>query len=338
MSDYLRDVFDAFRCWVDSLDQGSAGAVAAELVVQDPGHERPGLGLRLRELVGEELAYVVRADASARVGGAPVARDGRPDAGEELRHAAARLDQLTSVSAFASGGIDRGWPADAAAALQEASRVSASLARVVAYATEPVLANLEGGVVVGPEGQRGAAESAAALLGEAAVLLDELSRQVAKLTIASGAGQADGPTLDTEIVLQWRMPGMANESRFHVRVFRPSGRPPVVVIGELSDNRSQSITNSVGEVAAVVAEYVLGGAACDAYEWVQIEGQIQRVRFDVPYGRPRWLPQTHSELEQLAGGPVRDWHASGYTVAAMAERGITVLRPHQHKVAERRRS
>ncbi|WP_344210634.1 hypothetical protein [Kribbella sancticallisti] len=359
MNDCMRELFDAVRAWVGSLDDGSAGVAVTDLVLRDPCHEEPALKLQLRELVSDELRYVLCTDASARAGGAPVARDhqygAKPDAGEELRHAAARLDHLTSVSEFSSGGVERGWPADAASALFEASRVSELLAGLIPYAIEPVLDNLDRGSVVAPSPagakslsnqpayQRGMAEMIAALLGEAAVKLEELSGQIANLqhtvNAVAGAGHKDGSTLDSEVVLEWRLPGMVNESRFHVRVFRPSGRLPVVVIGDLSDNHSQSITNVVHEVAAVVTEYVLGGGTQDAYQWVQVDppgkfqdadadfGVIQAVSFEEPYGRPRWRRQTHEELEQLAGGAVRGWHASNYTVAVMINRGIPILHP-----------
>jgi hypothetical protein len=315
--------------------------------------------LTLTEFASDELGYVLGMDASARSGGAPVARDHNqgapPDAGEELRHAAVRLDQLTSVSEFSLGGVERGWPADAAAALHEASRVSELLVELVSQATGPVLDNLDRGTlaVSSPPGganslnrsahQRGMTETIAALLGEAAARLRDLSEQTANLQhtvcVGAGAGHEDGPTLAGEIVLQWRLPGMANESRFHVRVFRRSGEPPVVVIGELGDNHSQSITNTIGEVAAVVAEYLLGGGSDDSHQWVQLEppgkfsdpdsvfGVIQAVTFEEPYGRPQWRRLTHEELEQLVGGPVRTWHVSNYTVARMAERGVPVMRP-----------
>ncbi|MEV4262479.1 hypothetical protein [Kribbella sp. NPDC049584] len=334
----------------------------ADLVLRDPHHEEPTLELQLRELVSSELRYVLCTDASARAGGDPVTRDqqygAKPDAGEELRHAAARLDQLTSISELSWGGVDRGWPADAATALHEASRVSELLADLVRYATGPVLDNLDHGSVVAlpPAGtkdvpnqpalaacHRETIETIAGLLGEVAAKLEDLSGQVSYLqhttNAVPGASQYDGPTLATEVVLEWRMLGMVNESRFHVRVFRPSGELPVVVMGDMSDNHSQSITNAVEEVAAVVAAELLGGAAHDSLRWVQVSppgrfrgphsdsGVIQAVRFEKPYRRPHWQQLTHGELEQLAGGAVRIWHASDYTVAAMTKRGIPILHP-----------
>ena len=362
VNDYMREVKLAARVWVDSFDQGSAGMNVADLVLRDPYDAETTLELQLRELVSSELRYVLCTDASSRAGGDPVTRDhhygAKPDAGEELRHAAARLDQLTSISELSSGGVDRGWPADAATALHEASRVSELLAELVRYATGPVLDNLDRGIVVAlPTAgakdvqnqpavaayHRGAAETIAGLLGEASAKLEELSEQIAHLQNATnavpGASQLDGPTLDTEVVLAWRMPGMVNESRFHIRVFRPSDELPVVVMGNMGDNHSQSITNAAAEVAAVVAEELLGGAAHDSVRWVQVHppgqflgpnsesGMIQAVRFEQPYRRPRWRHQTHDELEELVGGAVRIWHSSDYTVPVMTERGIPILHP-----------
>jgi hypothetical protein len=368
VNDCVRELSDAVRAWVGSLDQGGAGTAVTDLALRDPRDEEPALRLQLRELVSDELRYVLFTDASARAGGAPVTRDrygARPDAGEELRHAAARLDHLTSISDLSPEGVERGWPADAASALHEASRVSELLAGLIPSAIEPVLDNLDRGSVVpsSPAGarclagqagyQKGTVEAIAALLGEAAVKLEELSRRVVNLqhTIGSvtGDGQKDGPTLDAEVVLEWRMPGMANESRFHVRVFRPSGKLPVVVIGDMSDNHSQSITNVVVDVAAVVTEHLLGGGPQNSYQWVQVDppgkfpsadadfGVIQAVSFEDRHGGPRWRRQTHEGLELLAGGAVRRWHSSDYNVAVMSNRGVPILHPgtdHQQSYGE----
>jgi hypothetical protein len=268
------------------------------------------------------------------------------------------LDQLTSTGELSSSGVDRGWPADAAAVVHEASRVSELLADLVTYATGRVTENLSQGRVVAlpaagakdvpnqaaiAASHQGSAETIAGLLGEAAAKLQELSGQIAQLqhttTAVPGTSQHDGPTLDSEVVLEWRMPGKANECRFHIRVFRPAGELPVVVMGDMGDNHSQSITNAVEEVAAVVAEEMLDGADHDAIRWVQLyppgqfhgpdseSGLIQAVRFEKPYGAPGWRYLTHEELEELAGGEVRSWHSRDYTVPVMTNRGVPILHP-----------
>jgi hypothetical protein len=180
-------------------------------------------------------------------------------------------------------------------------------------------------------GHRQAAETIAGLLADAAAKLQDLSGQIAQLqhttTAVPGGDQDDGPTLDTEAVLEWRMPGYSNECRFHIRVFRPAGELPVVVMGQMGDHRSQSIMNCVEEVAAVVAELLLDGAAHDTIRWVQLfppgqvdgprseAGLIQTVVFGKPYGSPDWSFTTHDQLEEVAGGPVRRWHSSDYTLS-----------------------
>jgi hypothetical protein len=370
VNDYMREVSSAAQSWVDSFDQGSAGMNITDLVVRDPYDEEPTLELQLRELVSSELHYVLRADAAARNDTGPAARSlhsDEPDTGEELRHAAARLDQLTSTAELYGGGADRGWPADAAAALHEAARVGELLAELVTYATGPVTDNLRKGRVVALPApgatdvpnqaaaaaqHQASADAIAGLLGDAATRLRELSGQIAQLqhttTAVPGADQDDGPTLDTEAVLEWRMPGKANQCRFHIRVFRPAGELPVVVMGEMGDNHSQSITNAVEEVAAIVAELLLDGAAHDTVRWVQLyppgqasgphseDGLIQTVTFDEPYRSPSWAYCTREELEELAGGAVRSWHASDYTVPVMTRRGIPVLHPETRRYRPRR--
>ncbi|HEY3561795.1 MAG TPA: hypothetical protein VGL05_30225 [Kribbella sp.] len=361
MNDYVRDVSSAAQGWVDSFDQGSAGINITDLVIRDPYDEEPLLELPLPELVSNELHYVLRADTAARNNTDPATRGlfgDEPDDGEALRHAAARLDQLTSTAEIYGRGVDRGWPTDAAAALHEASRVSELLAELVTYATGPVTDNLSKGRVVAlpapgatdvPNQAAAAAwhqesaETIAGLLADAAAKLQDLSGQIAQLqhtaTAVPGGDQDDGPTLDTETVLEWRMPGYSNECRFHVRVFRPAGQLPVVVMGQMGDHRSQSIMNCVEEVAAVAGELLLDGAAHNTIRWVQMfppgsvdgprseAGLIQSVVFDKPYGSPDWSYCTHDQLEELAGGPVRRWHSSDYTLPTMTQRGIPILHP-----------
>jgi hypothetical protein len=358
----MREISLAARAWVDSFDQGGAGKVVTDLVLRDSHHQEPVQELQLREVLSSELRYVLRLDAAARTGGDPVARDdyygAKPDAGEELRHAAARLDQLTSIGELSSGGVERGWPGDVAAVLCEASRVSDLLAGLVAYATGPVLDNLDRGSIVALPGagargvpnqpataacHRETVETISRLLDDATIMLEELSAQIGRLqhttNVVPGASRHDGPTLDSEVVLEWRMPGMVNESRFHIRVFRPPGALPVVVMGDMADNRSQAITNVVEEVASTVARHLLDGATHDSVRWFQVyppgqfpgpaseSGVIEAVSFEAPYRRPRWRQHTHEELEQLAGGAVRIWHSSDYTVPVMVRRGIPILHP-----------
>jgi hypothetical protein len=45
---------------------------------------------------------------------------------------------------------------------------------------------------------------------------------------------------------------------------RPSGAVPVVVIGQLADGQFDSIINQAEELAAIVAEVLLDGAAYDS--------------------------------------------------------------------------
>ena len=368
----MREVSSAAQGWADSFDQGSAGINIPDLVIRDPYDEEPLLELPLQELVSNELHYVLRADTAARDNTAPATRGlfgDEPDTGEALRHAAARLDQLTSTAEIYGSGIDRGWPADAAAALHETSRLSDLLAELVTYATGPVTDNLSKGRVVAlpapgatdvpnqsaaADGHRQTAETIASLLTDAAAKLQDLSGQIAQLqhttTAVPGADQNDGPTLATEAVLEWRMPGYSNECRFHIRVFRPAGQLPVVMMGQMGDHRSQSIMNCVEEVAAVVSELLLNGATHNTIRWVQQfppgtvdgprseAGLIQTVVFGKPYGSPDWSFTTHDQVEELAGGPVRRWHSSDYTVATMTQRGIPILHPETRRYRPPRQS
>jgi hypothetical protein len=267
MSDYMRELSTAAQAWSDSFDQGSAGIEMVDLVLEDHYDEEPRLALPLRELVSTELRYLLAVDAAARTASRPVAR-GRhsPEDGEVLRYAATRLELLTNGGGeLAAEGVDQGWPGPAADVLAEAVRASEALAGLITYAVGRVTTNLsEGGLVALPgEGaksmpnQAAVAEEHMSSAVDIAAQLDRASSQILALSsaiarlqhtgtaAALGAKPDDGPTLDTEAVLEYRLPGKSNTARFHVRVFRPTVGQPVVILGDMADNHSDSITNSV---------------------------------------------------------------------------------------------
>uniref|UniRef100_UPI003F4918A2 hypothetical protein n=1 Tax=Amycolatopsis sp. CA-096443 TaxID=3239919 RepID=UPI003F4918A2 len=356
MTDYMGELAAALGSWLNSQDLGSAGVRMVDLHVSDRCGEHPAMDVQLQELTCDNLRYVLEVDAAARADGDPVAhhRD-VVEPGDELRFAAARLEQLTNPLGFAHDA-DLGWPATAAAVLTEIARASAALEQLVELGTEKILKGLRGGALValpwgaGPrevpnqatvaDTQARLAESAAALLRQTAATAGALAEQVAALQVtstAAGDGAADGPTLAGEAVLQVRLPGKFNEGRYHVRVFQPPNQKPVVVIGQLADNQSGSITNQAEELAATVAETLLDGAASDAVTWVLAypdglfggtgRGDIEAVRFTKPFAEPEWEFPDHDRLEALAGGPVKRWHASTYTVGHLAAAGVRVLTP-----------
>lgn len=356
MTDYMGEVAAALGSWLNSQDLGSAGVRMVDLHLSDRYGGHPTMDVELQELTSDNLRYLLAVDAAARADGDPVAhhRD-VVEPGDELRFAAARLEMLTNPLGFAHEA-DLGWPETAAAVLTEIARASAALGQLVEQGSEKILTGLRRGALValpagdGPrevpnqaavaDAQARLAESGAALLRQMTSTVSALAEQVAALRVtstATGEGAADGPTLVQEAVLQFRLLGMFNEGRYHVRVFQPPNQKPVVVIGQLADNQSDSITNQAEELAATVAEVLLDDAPHDAVTWVLAypdglfggagHGEVETVSFGSSFAAPHWGHIDHDRLEALAGGAVKRWHASDYTVTRLAAAGVRVLAP-----------
>lgn len=344
----------ALGAWLNSQDLGSAGVRMVDLQLRDRYGEHAPMDVQLQEVISDNLRYLLAVDAAARADADPVAhhRD-VVEPGDELRYSAARLEMLTNPLGFAHDA-DLTWPATAAAVLTEIARGTAALSDLVELATEQVLGGLRSGALValrqgdGPrevpdqaavaEAQTHLAKSAAALLLQTTATVNALAEQVAALRVTStvaGGGDADGPTLVAEAVLRFRPPNKVNEGRYHVRVFQPPSRQRVIVLGELADNRSTSITNLVEELAATVAEVLLDGTPHDTVTWVLAHpdglfgeaGRMEVVRFRAPFTDPEWGYIDHDRLEGLVGGPVKIWHASDYTVPRLAAADVRVLTP-----------
>ena len=132
---------------------------------------------------------------------------------------------------------------------------------------------------------------------------------------------------------------------YHVRVFRPQGQRPLVILGELGDNHSTHLNNAIEAVAATVSEHLLGACDPDAVTWVQYEPTEEFYsRYDqddnadaASYGREdqayviefaagfatmtRRQRAGHDQLQRLAGGSVRRWHVYDYTMANVTADG-----------------
>jgi len=190
------------------------------------------------------------------------------------------------------------------------------------------------------------AVAAMAGLGEAVAQLRRMQMRAGDLQRtmrAAVAGTADGPTLRSQYLVRCRPNGW--QGAYHVRVFAPPRGRRVVVIGELADNHSTHLNNCMEALAPAVAEHLLGTRDADAVTWVQYgpaeEWYSAYERDAGPDAEPRdredeiftlgfapgfseWTskrPTSPDELEQLAGGPVRRWHAYDYTIAAVTAAG-----------------
>lgn len=356
MSNYMAELSAALNAWLTSQDRGSAGVRMVDLQLRDHYDEQPPVEVELQELTADNLRYVLAVDAAAaQPDGVPTAHHhDEVEAGDELRFAAARLERLTNPFGFIRES-DLGWPSTAAAVLTEIARASSALQTLVGEGTEKIIQGLRRGSLValphgdGPRSipdqaaiandQAQLAAAAADLLGQASAAVTALAEQVAALRVtstATGEGAVDGSTLVQEAILLITLRGSFNEGRYHARVFQPRQGNRLVLISQLADNHSGSITNRVEILAKTIAAAMLDGAASEEVNWALVypdglfgesRGTLQEVRFNGLFTRPGFGGLTQDRLETLAGGPVKRWHTSNYTLPLLTGAGVPVLTP-----------
>jgi hypothetical protein len=131
---------------------------------------------------------------------------------------------------------------------------------------------------------------------------------------------------------------------YHVRIFQPPRQRPLVIIGELGDSYSTSVTNGAEAIASAVSVHILRTRDENAAVWVQYEpaehwfyppdpddseragipgreDEAKILSFTPGFGGVGWQLIDHEKLEELAGGPVRRWHTYDYTIAAVTIAG-----------------
>jgi hypothetical protein len=134
--------------------------------------------------------------------------------------------------------------------------------------------------------------------------------------------------------------GFKSRSVVHVRIWDPIdsfAEPSVVLLGNLEDNRSGSVTNGIEEVAGLVAARFLGSRGKEAqfYEFwsgspVHSGPQYDNVTFDIQpaighksnsplnsigyeFDSPSWRETDRHEIERLIGGPLVEYTWGTYT-------------------------
>lgn len=352
-------VGEGLRLWQQTHDTSTQVEITV-VTVESPyaDHEQPAVTVKLHELPTVRLGELLRLHAAARAG-TPLT--GTPDCCDQLLHAAARVGHLLQDQSggWASGPPDMGLTA---AALTELARACAAATEVVEEVQAIVGAEVAGGGVIGSDPGRSEAEEAEAFrsdsdeaarqLEQTRVLLDGLAARAAGLrrTMAVALAESrDGDTLMGEWVVEARLVG-TGPARTHVRLYRPPGGKPVVLLSDLNDNHSTNVMNGVEALARTVAQHLLDGAAHDEVTWVQYdtaelyshgnrygrskedyqgltrEDRRQVVTFSAgpDFSGPGWSGISHERLEELAGGPVRRWHTHGHTSTALRAAGVPV--------------
>jgi hypothetical protein len=357
---WIRDLADSFESWHAAQDTASQVDVAA-VQFRDPYSERSSVSLNLREIPAVELNRIIEEDTEARRGQRPVAELGL-SACEDLRYAALRLTYLLKRNGYRAGYGHR-HPKDIADEFGELLRIVHAVKDLADEADRMLNEELAAQRVVPIQDSPSAApdqvpDATATLREDSAALqrkLEESGRALQRLqSTALGLDRAaaiavkdttDAPTLTRHAVIECDLWG-DTPSKYHLRIFHPPGRLPVVIIGDLTDNPSTSITNAVERVTRLVSKRFLGGISSDRIVWVRyypaehdalfsardltdhptanrdIGPNFMRVVFrDRSYQDLIWEPLDEEEIEELVDGPVRQWHARDYLSTRLQEEG-----------------
>ena len=344
--------------------QNVTGQVTTFSVAFPPefGDDPPLDPVQLYEIPAASLGKLLEADSAARAGLAP----GADDASAELAYAAARLNYLLSLGLEQSVRCS-GWPQprDASEAFGELARLTEQVSALVGQADCVIGRELRDGRLTpastAATGQGGGRAASTAELEKrlhqpataARAGLDQAAAQLRRLQLRAGemrrtmqaaiAGPSDGPTLSRQYLVRCKPLGWS--AVYHVRIFQPPRQRPLVLIGELGDSHSTSITNGAEAIASAVAEHILRTRDENAAVWVQYdpaeqffyppgaddssdhastfgrEDEVQLLSFMPGFANVGWQRIDHGKLEQLAGGPVRRWHVYDYTIAAVTIAG-----------------
>jgi hypothetical protein len=358
---WIRDLADSFESWHAAQDTAAQVEV---LTVQfrDIDSERTSASLSLREIPAVELNRIIEEDTEARRGQRLTGEHGS-SAYDDLRYAALRLTYLLDQSGDRAGYGHR-HPKDVAEEFGELLRIVGAVNDLVEEADRMLSEELRAQRVVPIHGASSAApdqppdvgetlgEDSAALRrmledsGQALQRLKSVALGLDRVAAIAVKDSMDAPTLSRQAViecdLQVGIPG-----KYHLRIFHPPGRLPVVVMGDLTDNSSTSITNAVERVARLVSNHFLGGISSDRIVWIRyypaersvpfgsydvtddptvdldFVPDLERVIFrDRSYRDLTWEPLLDEEIEELIGGPLRQWHARDYLSTRLQEEGL----------------
>jgi hypothetical protein len=250
------------------------------------GDDTPLDPVRMYETPGSILEKLLDTDSAGRAGLAP----GSDDPFAELRYAAARLNYLLAPE---HPGRCSGWPQppDAAEALGELARLAEQVPALAEQADQIIGRELrDWRLIPAPAAaadqarERSAAsarlgkklhDSAAATRSELDKAAQELRRmqlrvrELRRTMQAAVAGPGDGPTPNRQYLVRCKPLGWS--AVYHVRIFRPHRQRPLVIIGELGDSYSTSVTNGAEKIASAISEHILHTRDENAAIWVQYE-------------------------------------------------------------------
>ncbi|WP_306211955.1 hypothetical protein [Actinoplanes sp. RD1] len=267
----------------------------------------------LYEQAASELSHLLDLDSRARLGHLPAPTDLM----DLLVHAALRLRHLEN---------QRGHNAE-----PEHPRLQARIAgtlRQLLQAAEALLTE----------------HDAPSSLGPSITALSDRERAALPAAPYNLPGR-ESPTLADQFLLTV-LPGRYT-STVHVRIYRPADRPPVVVLGELTDYHSPGFVESPAKFFDDVRDRLPALVAEDP-AWVHAlptdyvaftqrhmsrvgaelgelrQGLIRLVVNEAP-GSVKLRLLTRAELHSMADGPVRQWHAADYNAGTLTGWGVRTV-------------
>lgn len=356
MSESAQALADALRAWTSTFD--TAGQVDMVNVIVQPESPASSTTIQLREIPHARLVDLLLSAGDARVGDVPIG-DGSYSM---LQYAASRLSYLLGhPSGPDLPGRGLRDPEDAAEALLLVQAAVTAAAETADEVITSIRDDLQEHHLMGASRSTENSE-AAKLIREAREVRDatsglstSLSRAqevVAGLRRASAADLAetrDGSTLQDQFVLECVLGSAAGPGRYHVRVYEHPESTLTVVLGDLADNHSISVTNGVERLISLLRDHILQLPGPTS-NWIQYEPaerlsvhpfldsdrwQIVGILDPLEVAEPKWSSIRPAEVERMVGGPVRRWHARTYTSTRLRRDGVRIVTPPKHRVGGR---
>ena len=330
----------ALRAWVGTHDVLSEYPLVSVAVAAGSGTE-DSVVVQAYETPPDDLIKLLEQDSAARLGA-------NPDAGgayDSLVFHSLRLRHLMASGVALADHRDPAVVETATEALVSLSELVREVVVLVKDVRDPMIENLEAGLL--RPGTSTNKEQLGDVLHRPMSSGDDLVADLLSMAAAVASLREVDPELNElqprlvpneEFVLEAALSGRGAIGRYHVRVFRPPTHRTTVVLGQLTDNGAQSVTNGVEHLARFVAALELERAELATARWVQYDpapafaapsrqDDFTSVEFEQPeqLSGPSWQHLDPMRLQEDLQGGVQRYMAREYNSITLRRRGVRLV-------------